>query len=110
MGMGCYNRFMENEPKKYTLNDILTRYTLADLLRQQEALRLKENVSEIDERLEDLVEYLGRELTEDETSAILDIVDEYTPKDKDGNYLVELLPFEYAWEIYEAKKSVGKNI
>lgn len=71
---------------------------------------VKDNVAEIDERLEDLVEYLGRELTEGETSAILDIVDEYTPKDSKGNYLIELLPFDYAWRVYEAKKSIGKNI
>ena len=119
MGMRCYNGFMENEPKRYTLDDILTRctladiiprYTLDDLIQRQEALRINDNVSEIDDRLEDLTEYLGREMTEDETSAILDIVDEYTPKDKDGNYLVGLIPFDYAWEIYQAKKSIGKNI
>ena len=42
-------------------------------------------------------------MTEEEEIAILEIVDEYTPKDKDGDYLVSLLPFEYAWEIYENK-------
>lgn len=109
---------MGKEPQRYTLNDILTRctladiiprYTLDDLIQRQEALRINDNVSEIDDRLEDLTEYLGRELTEDETSAILDIVDEYTPKDSDGNYLVGLIPFDYAWEVYQAKKSIGKN-
>jgi hypothetical protein len=47
---------------------------------------------------------LGRELTENEQIAILDIVDEYTPKDKDGNYLCHLLPFDYAWKVYKLYK------
>lgn len=59
---------------------------------------------EIIERLEDLNEYLGREITSKERRGLLDIVSEYTPRDKDGEFLVDYLPFEYAWEIYEAKK------
>ena len=59
---------------------------------------------EIAERLEDLNEYIGREITNKERRGLLDIVSEYTPRGKDGNFLVDYLPFEYAWEIYEAKK------
>ena len=95
---------MGEQQRRYTLADILGRYTLEDLFREQKKLRVKDNLAIIDELLEDLEEDSGRELTEHETSAILDIVDEYTPKDDKGNYIVELLPFDYAWEIYEAKK------
>jgi hypothetical protein len=94
---------MEEQQRRYTLADILQRYTLDDLFREQEVLRVKDNVAIIDELLEDLEAEIGRKLSEDETSAVLDIVDEYTPKDNKGNYLVELLPFDYAWEIYQAK-------
>jgi hypothetical protein len=96
---------MEEQQRRYTLADILSRYTLDDLFRQ-EKLRVSGNIAIIDENLENLSLYVGRLLTEDETSAILDIVDEYTPKDDKENYLVELLPFDYAWKIYEAKNSL----
>jgi hypothetical protein len=68
----------------------------------------KENVEIIDERLRYLgTLVVGKDLTEEEQMAILDIVDEYTPKDKDGNYLCSLLPFDYAWEIYQIKNKKG---
>jgi len=85
-------------------------YTLADIQSKNtfyESLKMEDNVAEIDERLEDLAIHLDRELTEYEERRILEIVDEYTPKDKDGDYLTDLLPFDYAWKIYEAKKDVG---
>ena len=52
------------------------------------------------------MEYLGREITDDEEVAILRIVDKYTPVNKKGDYIVDLLPFEYAWKIYLAKKDI----
>lgn len=81
---------MEEQTRKYTLSDFL-----------QE----KDNLAEIDERFEALSAHIGRLLTKEETDDILDIVDEYTPKNENGNYLYPLIPFEYAWEIYEIKKS-----
>ncbi len=50
-----------------------------------------------------LAKYVGRKLTEEEEIKILTIVDIYTPKNKAGGYLVDLLPFDYAWQISEAK-------
>lgn len=82
-------------------------YTLADILQEskyQKDFITEDNINEIEERLDELAEYLDRELTEHEEVRILEIVDEYTPKDKDGDYLTDLLPFDYAWKIYEAKK------
>lgn len=73
--------------------------------RTTEARVVRENVGEIDERLEDLSVTLGRDITEDEEEAILDIVDDYTPKDEDGNYEGALLPFDKAYEIYELRQA-----
>lgn len=74
--------------------------------RQRE--RLDANVARIDEHFEDLSAFVGRDLTEKEQSSILDIVDNYTAKDADGNYLGEVMPFDKAWEIYELKQNSGK--
>jgi len=74
----------------------------------QEEARESENVAYIDSELESLQEALGRPLSEKEQSALLDIVDEYTPKDDRGNYLGALVPFDKAWEIYELKTQAAK--
>lgn len=69
----------------------------------EERQALSSNERLIDDRLEDLSALLGRDLTEKEESAVLDIVDEYTPKDEYGNYAGDTIPFEKAWEIYEMR-------
>lgn len=76
--------------------------------RQQESTRIRQNEETIDEGLDALSDLVGHPLTEREQSAILDIVDEYTPKDDDGNYLGATIPFEKAWEIYELKNQISK--
>ena len=73
--------------------------------RESEQTHLKENLSAIDEQLEDLSTFIGRDLTKKEEEALLDIVDDYTPKDKNGNYAGATIPFDKAWEIYELKKN-----
>ena len=99
---------MRKKSKKYILSDIFPKYDYVELTRNiREDIQMEKNMAEIDEHLEELAEYLDRELTVYEESRILEIVDEYTPKKKDGNYLISLLPFEYAWEIYEAEKEAG---
>lgn len=81
----------------------------AQELRQIEKARIEENVSVIDQNLEALSALVGRDLTEKEQSALLDIVDNYTAKDDDGNYLGAIMPFEKAWEIYELKQGSNKS-
>ena len=76
-------------------------------LEQQQEERMNSNVAVIDENFEDLSAYVGRNLTEKEQSAILDIVDDYTAKDAKGNYQGAIMPFDKAWEIYELKQ--GKS-
>jgi hypothetical protein len=52
---------------------------------------------------------IGRDLSEKEQSAILDIVDDYTAKDNDGNYQGALMPFDKAWEVYELKNASSRS-
>lgn len=75
--------------------------------KQQQAL--ENNVATIDEHFENLTDYLGRELTAKEQAAVLDIVDDFTPKDQNGRYAGPLIPFEKAWEMYELKQNSGKT-
>lgn len=72
---------------------------------QREEEQKEENLGEIDERLEELQDFVGRKLTEVEEDKLLGIVDEYTPKDSRGNYAGDLLPFDKAWEILEMKEA-----
>lgn len=72
--------------------------------RDTETRAVMENEGVIDNRIEDLSAQLGRDLSEKEELSLLDIVDEYTPKDRDGNYAGDTIPFEKAWEIYEMKQ------
>lgn len=82
----------------------------AQELKQIENARVNENLSMIDENFEDLSALVGRNLTEKEQSSVLDIVDNYTPKDDEGNYLGAIMTFDKAWEIYELKQNTGKTV
>ena len=107
---------MKKKAKKFAQDKMLPKMTLEDVfwtlmvvhkVAQKQATdedqRIEGNIAIIDEKFLELQAMIGRELTEEEQSVILDIVDEHTPKDKDGNYLCSLLPFDYAWEIYEVQ-------
>ncbi len=73
-----------------------------------EAERVEANEAFLDEGLENLSETLGRDLTEDEEGAVLDLVEEFSAKDEDGN-LVAVFPIDKAWEIYELKEKALKT-
>lgn len=77
-------------------------------LEYQHNKRIESNVETIDENFENLSDFVGREITAKEQSAILDIVDDFTPKDTNGSYAGPLIPFEKAWEMYELKQG-SKN-
>lgn len=68
-----------------------------------EGQQFKQNLNTIDSQLEDLEVVVGRPLTEEEQAAVLDIADDYTPKDADGNYIAPLFSLDRAWEVYELK-------
>lgn len=112
---------MKKNAKKYAKDNMLPKMTMEDVLWvvmeegkvlknhiTKEDLSIEENIAIIDNRFLELESFVGRSLTEYEQSEILDIVDQYTPKDKDDNYLCSLLPFDYAWEIYQIINSDKK--
>lgn len=68
----------------------------------------KQNLDYIESNIARLEESLGKKLTEAEESSILDIQDEFTPKDSDGNYVAPLLDAEKAYEIYTLRGSTAK--
>lgn len=72
--------------------------------REQEVTALKQNEESLDGHLEEVSAVAGRTLTDKEQSAVLDIIDDYTPKDEDGNYVGALISPDKAWEIYELKQ------
>jgi hypothetical protein len=74
---------------------------------QKEAVRVSENINTIDQSIDALETDLGRTLTEKEQTGLLDIVDDYTPKDEDGNYLGAPIAFDKAWEILQLKSKVA---
>lgn len=71
----------------------------------QEKEAAEENLKAIEENINKFEETLGRKLSEAEEAAILDIQDEWTPKDAEGNYLTALIPAEKAYEIYTLRQS-----
>ena len=76
--------------------------------RTEEANAINSNMESLDNQIESLSDFVGRKLTGKEESSILDIVDEYTPKDENGNYAGQTIPMDKAWEIYELKNSASK--
>jgi hypothetical protein len=76
--------------------------------RVQEAQRTEKNLETLDDHLEQVSAVAGRDLTEKEESTVLDIIDDYTPKDADGNYAGPMLSPDKAWEIYELKQQALK--
>ena len=76
--------------------------------RQAESERVESNLEVLDEGMEGLEDFVGRRITSAEESALLDIVDEYTPKDRDGNYAGDIIPLEKAWNILELQKNAQK--
>jgi hypothetical protein len=97
---------MDEEPKKLTLGDILPKPTLDDVIERQECeceqcrAEMKQAEDEIDQHLDQLQEYIGRELVEIERRAVLDIVGENSTKDEEGNIIL-YFSFIQAWKIYE---------
>lgn len=75
---------------------------------QADKTREQENLDKIESGIASVESVAGRTLTEKEQSEVLDIVDEWTPKDAEGNYLGAPIPFEKAWEIHELRGAAAK--
>ena len=75
---------------------------------KEEQEMVNKNLEIIEDSLAQFQEKLGRDLTEVEESAILDIQDEFTPKDENGSYVAPLLSPEKAFEVYELRTATAK--
>jgi len=74
------------------------------LSEEQESV-INERVSSFDRAFEELAIQEGKtDFTDDEQVAMLDIIENYSPKDKDGRLIGEyLLPLDKAYEIYKVQ-------
>lgn len=99
----AWNLYRENQPSldPQAIREEAVRAYREEQEREQQTFQ--SNLATIDDGLEALSEYLGRPISEAEQSDLLDIVDEYTPKDDIGNYLGAPISFDKAWDIYEMK-------
>lgn len=70
----------------------------------QEQETLRDNLGELDQHLEEASELLGRDLTSDEELALLEIQDDYSPKDRNGN-ITALIPIEKAVDIWQLQQA-----
>lgn len=78
-----------------------------ELSKKEQEEIVEKNLEEIDNSLEEFQSTLGRKLTEEEENAILDIQDEWTPKDEKGNYIAPLISPEKAWEVYTLRNKTA---
>ncbi len=96
---------MKKKHRKYTLSDVLPRPTLDDVIAfddDDEAVAFWER--EIDRLFERFYTKLGRRLTEEEYLGVLNIVEELSPKDPEGEICGPYFSFDYAWRIYQDRK------
>lgn len=77
--------------------------------RYEEAARTEKNIDAIDNGFDELGDELGRDLSAKEQSALLDIIDDYTPKDRDGNYAGPIMSFDRAWKIYSLENKSARS-
>jgi hypothetical protein len=71
---------------------------------KEEREALDRNLESIDSSMKEFSDSLGRKLNDTEENAILDIQDEFTQKDENGNYLTPLLSPEKAFEIHTLRQ------
>ncbi len=64
----------------------------------------RENLNTIDYNLEEASDIVGRQLSSEEELAILEIQDDYSPKDRDGN-ISALIPVDKAVEIWQMQQA-----
>jgi len=67
------------------------------------------NVEAIDNSLKEFQSEKGVRFTEADESSILDIQDEWTPKDDNGNYIAPLISVEKAYEILTLRQNSAKT-
>jgi len=71
----------------------------------------KELASRFDNEFKDLSDVEGRTLTEDEQTQILEIVEEYSPKDAQGKIIREYItPIAKAYEVWTLRKDAASAV
>jgi len=77
---------------------------------QQNEELITQRVSSFDAAFDELGVVTGKDtFTDEEQVAMLDIVEEYSPKDRDGKIPAEyLLPLDKAYEIYQLQRETSK--
>lgn len=71
---------------------------------EQEQQVIEQRVESFDQAFEELSALEGKDFTDDEQVGILDIVDEFSPKDERGRiYADYLMPLDKAYEIYQMR-------
>ena len=76
--------------------------------RDGEADAVQGNLEAIDDSLDSLSDIVGRDLTSAEQLSVLDIVDEWSPKDRRG-MIENPISFEKAWELHELKTASSRG-
>ena len=76
--------------------------------RQESEKVSEQNLNHIEDNLAQFETTLGRKLSEDEESGILDVQDEFTPKNEKGEYVTDLMSPEKAFEIYSLRQNKNK--
>lgn len=67
---------------------------------------INQRVASMDAAFEELGVLEGKEFTDDEQVALLDIVEKYSPKDKDGMLIGDfLMPLDQAYEIFQIQQN-----
>jgi len=73
---------------------------------QQEQELIEKRVDSFDFAFEELSAMEGKEFSDDEQVALLDIVEKYSPKDESGKLIGEyLMPLDQAYEIYQVQNA-----
>lgn len=76
--------------------------------RQSEAAQVEQNQEILDENLESVSEFVGRDLTPSEESSLLDLALRFTPTGPDGRFL-QNPDFEKLWEIHELQAQASRG-
>lgn len=110
------NMFGNSEDSAYGYNELMGKVggTKEDIIKElKEAERNQEkefesNESDIEDNLDVLSGYIGREMSWEEQERVLNIIDKYSPIDEKTGKYIKIFPFEDAWEIYQDRqKALG---
>jgi hypothetical protein len=105
----------ENSRKGYELHvqaQTQTKEEIRKELREESIREQRESaerqtaiLEDIDDQMDELEDTAKRKLTDVEKTAILDVVERYTPSDENGNFLGAMLPLDRAYAIFQMEQT-----